>query len=70
MGCERPMVGATGFCSEEHNLAYCNRALDQKFKTHSGVGSVLQAVMESKDIVVAQRKQWKRDNPGKQLRYK
>ena len=65
-----PMMGTSGFCSEEHNLAYCNRALDARLNTHSGVGSVLAAVMESKDTVKAYRKHWKMENPGKVLRFK
>lgn len=69
-GCEKPMVGTSGFCSPEHAEQYLKRAIDAKFRSVSGMGSVMSAVFESKDVVIAHRKQWKRDNPGKQMRYK
>jgi hypothetical protein len=47
-----------------------NRALDMRFRTGSGMGSVMERVFQSKPEVDVIRAEWRKANPGKQLRYK
>jgi len=69
-GCEKPMIGTTGFCGKDHAEKYLKRALDERFRSGSGVGSTVEFLATAKDELEAIRKDFREKNPGKQWRYR
>lgn len=59
-----------GFCCDEHNLLYCQRALDYKLARGSPLPSAMASILEMKSVEIAKRKLWRKTHPGLQPRYK